>query len=140
MNILDDYIKWNQKVFIGVSFFIGIFGIDLLGLVLQPKFLIIFIKNFFGELKSNPAAKALSNTIKEYKQDDDKAKEKEEKDKRRQERQQQKQEQEVQENTSDSKPPEARSISPPSHVDSGRFGKKRPSIEVGPKVIDDGRR
>lgn len=76
LNVADIFIPWDIRIYFAVSFFVGIFGIEFIGFIFQPKFFILFIKHFFAELK-NPAAKALSNTAKEIKED--KKKEEEEK-------------------------------------------------------------
>lgn len=68
LNVADFFIPWDNKIYFSVAFFVGIFGIDFLGFIFQPKFFMIFIKHLFAELK-NPAAKALSNTAKEIKEE-----------------------------------------------------------------------
>ena len=92
INVLDIFFTFDTRVLVGVTFFLGIFGIDLLGLILQPKFLILFIKNFFAELKGNPAAKALSSTIKDYKQETKEEKEEEKKEAEKKEKEKHRQE------------------------------------------------
>ena len=68
---IDSYLCMSFSLYVFVSLFSGLWGFNLLELILNSKVVLIAIKNIFKHI-SHPITKGISDTIIEMKDDDKK--------------------------------------------------------------------
>ena len=65
---LDSFVNVKFSLYVFISLFCGIWGFNILQLILNSKVVLSAIKNIFKHI-SNPIAKGISDTITEIKED-----------------------------------------------------------------------
>ena len=68
---VDSYMNMNFPLYVFVSIFLGLWGFNLLEIILNSKIVLVAMKNIFKHI-SNPISKGISDTITEIKEEDKK--------------------------------------------------------------------
>lgn len=68
---IDSYIDMRFPTYVFISIFLGLWGFNLLEIMMNSKLILIIIKNIFKNI-SHPISKGISESITEIKEDDKK--------------------------------------------------------------------
>ena len=75
ISMLIAYVNIPTRVMLGIAFFCGVIGVDVLGIIIRPSFIPLFFKNLMRKIKDNPLTEAIADTVDEMKKDEKDAKE-----------------------------------------------------------------